>query len=173
METGIDCGGPVCMPCGDGLGCMVDGDCQSGICLATKCAAIEVWAQAFGDQSTPVQAEQPTAVATDGADNVLLTGNYVGSLNFGGPTLQGGASYLVKFDPAGKYLWDQTNLPPNYGAVAAMTADGQGNVYLTGYFGGTPPFGSGASGCYLPAPTNTFGMFVRRQAQRHGGYTVV
>jgi hypothetical protein len=41
QETGVDCGGPICQPCGGGQGCLNNGDCapgfvcQSGICVAT------------------------------------------------------------------------------------------------------------------------------------------
>ncbi|MBK8480761.1 MAG: hypothetical protein IPL40_06260 [Proteobacteria bacterium] len=41
LETDSDCGGPVCGPCADGLGCGQARDCQSGVCDAgsTRCAA--------------------------------------------------------------------------------------------------------------------------------------
>jgi hypothetical protein len=35
-ETAVDCGG-VCGPCGVGLGCGLDADCQSGICEDGLC----------------------------------------------------------------------------------------------------------------------------------------
>ncbi|MBI5549427.1 MAG: hypothetical protein HY901_36535 [Deltaproteobacteria bacterium] len=38
-ETGADCGGGCASKCADGLGCLVPGDCQSGVCLAEVCAA--------------------------------------------------------------------------------------------------------------------------------------
>ena len=38
-ETGVDCGGPNCPKCGNGLPCLVNGDCTSGNCTAGKCAA--------------------------------------------------------------------------------------------------------------------------------------
>jgi plastocyanin len=31
-ETDLDCGGPTCPDCANGLDCLVDGDCQSGFC---------------------------------------------------------------------------------------------------------------------------------------------
>ncbi|MBK6848426.1 MAG: hypothetical protein IPG96_13175 [Proteobacteria bacterium] len=41
LETDSDCGGPVCAPCGDGLGCGQPRDCRSGVCPAAtqRCAA--------------------------------------------------------------------------------------------------------------------------------------
>jgi glucose/arabinose dehydrogenase len=38
-ETGVDCGGLACVPCGPGLTCANDSDCTSGICAAGVCAA--------------------------------------------------------------------------------------------------------------------------------------
>ncbi len=38
-ETGVDCGGGTCLPCGYNMGCMVPADCIGGICTGGKCAA--------------------------------------------------------------------------------------------------------------------------------------
>jgi hypothetical protein len=35
-ETDVDCGG-LCVPCGDGLKCMNDFDCKSGVCQSGSC----------------------------------------------------------------------------------------------------------------------------------------
>jgi hypothetical protein len=32
LETDVDCGGPECPPCDDGLHCAIDEDCISGLC---------------------------------------------------------------------------------------------------------------------------------------------
>ncbi len=39
LETGIDCGGPVCQACAEGKGCAVNGDCLSSNCLQGQCRA--------------------------------------------------------------------------------------------------------------------------------------
>jgi hypothetical protein len=36
-ETDVDCGGATCLPCLDGQGCFVDGDCNSGFCDVGVC----------------------------------------------------------------------------------------------------------------------------------------
>lgn len=45
-ETAVDCGGDDCQPCGLNLPCLVDGDCQSGlcseVCLAAGCENGEI-----------------------------------------------------------------------------------------------------------------------------------
>jgi hypothetical protein len=37
-ETDVDCGGPSCQRCWNGLACTVPGDCQSNACVANQCA---------------------------------------------------------------------------------------------------------------------------------------
>ena len=37
-ETDVDCGGPACQRCWDGLACSAPTDCQSNACIANKCA---------------------------------------------------------------------------------------------------------------------------------------
>ncbi len=41
-ETDVDCGGPDCGKCADGLTCVGAGDCQSNFCLGTICTACAV-----------------------------------------------------------------------------------------------------------------------------------
>ena len=36
-ETGVDCGGPLCGPCGFGGGCVAPADCASGVCESGVC----------------------------------------------------------------------------------------------------------------------------------------
>jgi hypothetical protein len=36
-ETGVDCGGDACPPCGAGKTCNVSADCMSGVCSAGTC----------------------------------------------------------------------------------------------------------------------------------------
>jgi hypothetical protein len=36
-ETGVDCGGSLCPPCGDGLDCLAARDCESGFCADGVC----------------------------------------------------------------------------------------------------------------------------------------
>ncbi|MFO0616237.1 MAG: hypothetical protein U0414_26825 [Polyangiaceae bacterium] len=38
-ETAVDCGGDACPPCGAGVACLVDSDCESGACVAALCGA--------------------------------------------------------------------------------------------------------------------------------------
>lgn len=40
-ETGVDCGGAVCLPCAAGLACLLGTDCASGSCVNTVCTDVQ------------------------------------------------------------------------------------------------------------------------------------
>lgn len=89
-----------------------------------------------------------TGVAVDGAGNVLLTGYFGGSVDFGGPsgplTSAGGVDiFLAKFDPAGNRLWSRQFGDANDQGAQSVAVDGVGNVFLTGRFRGSVDFGGG------------------------------
>ena len=97
-----------------------------------------VWSQSFSSTSQ----DQGWSVAVDGAGNVLVTGNFTGTVDFGGGPLTavGTQSFLVKFDAAGNHLWSQTF---GRGSGLSVAVDGAGNVLVTGNFTGTVDFGGG------------------------------
>jgi hypothetical protein len=91
--------------------------------------------------------DEPLAVKTDGAGNVLLTGYTAGGLE--GNTLTGIVdAFAVKLAPSGARLWTR-----QIGAASAFTygygvgADTAGNVYVAGHTNGTLP-GNTSSGTY-------------------------
>lgn len=47
-ETDIDCGGPECEPCQEGLACLEAGDCASTFCVDSYCATCDPAATPFG-----------------------------------------------------------------------------------------------------------------------------
>jgi hypothetical protein len=133
QETGTDCGGPTCPMCPDGMGCAADGDCQSGICQTATCATIDVWSTSFDDDATGNSVTN-LAVAVDGSNDVLLAGEYNGTLSFGqAPLTSGGmkSNFCANFDASGKPLWSNQVVGSGFAAVAA---DATGDVYLTGAF---------------------------------------
>jgi outer membrane protein assembly factor BamB len=152
METDVDCGGPTCMQCADTLGCAVDGDCQSGICQGGKCAAI-AWSKSFPVTGV-MSSVTNLGVATDGLGNVLLAGNFDGTVNFGMMPLTS-AGAIAKFDPNGKPLWSKALVGGGGGsAIAGMTADAMGLVYLTGALVGSLNLGGN---CNISAPASAKG----------------
>jgi hypothetical protein len=90
----------------------------------------------------------------DSSGNIYLTGEYLGSANFGGTTFSGNmlmaSMFVAKFSSAGAHLWSKgftTYAGPNIGRGVAV--DPNGNVVLTGSFtsidfGGGTLSGSGS-----------------------------
>lgn len=79
----------------------------------------------------------PWGVVVDAQGNSYATGNFAGTVEFGGISLEsnGGQDiFLVKYDPAGNTIWAQ-----NWGSQFddqsnSVAVDHAGNVYVTGAF---------------------------------------
>ena len=77
----------------------------------------------------------------DSSGNVMVTGQFSGSIDFGEGSFHSGAVagiFVVKYSVSGTYLWSEgfTN-----GAGTGIAADSAGNTIVTGYFNGTTDFG--------------------------------
>lgn len=102
-----------------------------------------VWASRHGDSDD----QSGVAVAADSQGNVLVTGHFKGSLQFGGSNLSAGAAediYVAKLTSGGAHVWSK-----DFGDAAqqfgqAIAVDGEGNVVITGYFSGSAMFGGGS-----------------------------
>ena len=86
------------------------------------------------------------AVVIDGAGNVIITGRFQGSVDFGGGALTSTDNQdvvLAKYDATGAHLWSKafggTYIDEGYG----VTVDGSNNVIITGHFYTTIDFGGG------------------------------
>jgi hypothetical protein len=91
------------------------------------------------------------AVAVDGSGNVYITGYFGGTVDFdpgSGTDTRTSAGFedifLTKFDSDGNYLFTRTIGGTNHDYGQAVAVDGSGNVYITGYFGGTVDFDPGS-----------------------------
>ena len=101
-----------------------------------------LWSQRFGDASD----QWGMSVAVDGSGNVIATGYFRGSLDFGGAPLTSAGYediFVAKFDPSGNLLWSQRfgDAKSQWGNSASV--DDSGNVIVTGTFYGTVDFGGG------------------------------
>ena len=135
-ETGVDCGGNQCEPCGPGKGCKVAGDCQIAIgvgCVSGTCVV--------GKTCAEIKARNPAA--TDGTYSVDPTGAGTAGSPFlvhCDMTTAGGGWTRVGFEPAmsaGSMI--QGGLP--YLGVEVGTADavaqGSGSGLIGTRFAGT------------------------------------
>jgi len=103
-----------------------------------------VWSHRFGGNLAAAGA----AVAADAAGNVVVSGTFSDSIDFGGgplTTAGGNDLFLARFSPAGGYLWSRAvGSSSNYDGGTGLAVDGAGNVLLAGYFSRTVDFGGGA-----------------------------
>ena len=80
--------------------------------------------------------DYPNGLATDGDGNIFVTGHTFGSLD--GNTNAGFTDmFLLKYDNNGNRLWTRQLGTPEYDYGDGVAVDGSGNVFVTGYAGGS------------------------------------
>lgn len=91
-------------------------------------------------------ADLATAVTVDGAQDVLVTGAFTSTVNFGGGDLTAfGANYdifVAKYDVAGNHVWSRKAGGDNNDVPQTIAIDKSNNVYIAGFFTGIAYFGS-------------------------------
>ena len=103
------------------------------------------WATSIGGTSS----DYGYGIATDGAGNVYVTGNYQGTATFApGTTLTSAGSsdaFVAKYNTSGTAQWATSigGTSSDYGY--GIATDSAGNVYVTGRYVLTADFGSGVS----------------------------
>ncbi len=118
-----------------------------------------VWTHGIGVAGSRGIQQQGLGLCVDTENNVIVTGNYSGTVDFNpgvginNLSSSGNSSdiFLLKLSSSGLYLWAKTigNTDSDYGH--ALTADKDNNIYLTGYFGGTVDFNTGSGTLNLTA----------------------
>jgi len=101
-----------------------------------------LWSKAIGSTGW----DAGYKVATDASDNVLVTGEFSDSVDFGGgPLVSVGVAdlFVAKYNAAGAHLWSKRFGTPANDLGRGIAADTLGNVYLTGYVSGAVDFGGG------------------------------
>ncbi|MDI1476534.1 hypothetical protein [Polyangium sp. y55x31] len=102
-----------------------------------------LWSRRLGDAAE----QRASAVAVDGAGNVVMTGYFLGTVDpGGGPHTSAGtrAILVAKFGTSGAPLWSRSFEDPNTGQfTTAVAVDAQGNVFVTGSLKGAVDFGGG------------------------------
>jgi hypothetical protein len=84
-------------------------------------------------------------VVTDGAGNVYMAGEFTGLADFGTELLTDAGSgdvVVAKYAKDGTFRWAVRAGGTGIDDAQAITADGSGNVYITGQFTGTATFGA-------------------------------
>ena len=101
-----------------------------------------IWSKRLGGSSS----DSGRSVAVDGSDNVLVTGWFVGAVDFGGGTLSsaGGLEvFAAKYSPAGAYKWAKRFGGSSSDVGNKIIADNLGDVFVGGYFQNAGDFGGG------------------------------
>jgi Domain of unknown function (DUF4347)/Beta-propeller repeat len=100
-----------------------------------------IWAKAMGGTSF----DQAHAVTVDSSGNVYTTGYFQGTAIFGSTSLTsaGGQDiFITKQASDGTLLWAKKMGGTSGDVGNDVTVDSSGNIYTTGFFGGTATFGS-------------------------------
>jgi hypothetical protein len=128
-----------------------------------------VWSKTFGGTAEDLPAVG-TGVAFDPQNNVIVAGQFSGSIKPGTQTLtSNGMSdiFLAKYNGStGAHVWSKNVGGTDFELINGMAVDGSGNVTVTGVFGGTVDnFGGGNF-------TNKGGadVFVAKYATADGAY---
>ncbi len=86
-------------------------------------------------------------VATDASDNVLVTGQFHGTMNLGGGALQSMGpmfdSYVAVLNSGGGHVWSRSFGDTGDDQGISVVADSGGDVIATGLFENTVAFGNG------------------------------
>lgn len=103
-----------------------------------------LWSNRFGDETT----QNASEVAVDALGNVIVTGYFVGTVDFGGGTLINSGVmmdiFVAKFGPDGSHIWSKRFGDANIQLANDVAVDASGNIIVAGGFRGTVDFGGGA-----------------------------
>ncbi len=103
-----------------------------------------LWSKRFGSTGD----DYGYGVAVDAAGNVVITGSFRGTVDFGGGAFNSqlyGATdaFLAKYSSSGSHLWSKNFPSTSLDIGQAVAVDTNGNIYLTGFFMGAIDLGGG------------------------------
>jgi hypothetical protein len=118
---------------------------DTDIFLAKYAAAdgAEVWLDHFGGPNGDIA----TGVAVDASNNVVVTGQFNGRVDFGGGpyTSVNNDVFVAKYaGSTGAYMWSKHVTGPGWENATGVAVDSTGNVAVTGNFDNAIDFGGGA-----------------------------
>jgi fibronectin type 3 domain-containing protein len=108
-----------------------------------------LWSKRIGGTGS----DEGAAVAVDSSGNIFLTGQFFGSVDFGGGAATNASSYvqafLAKYSTDGAFVWAKrfgkllATAPATSGSGRSVAVDPSGNVIMAGNYYGAVDFGSG------------------------------
>jgi hypothetical protein len=106
-------------------------------------AGVHQWSKRFGN----VNNDTSGGIAIDGSGNVLVTGSFVGNIDFGGGTLwasfNGMDTFVLKLSPLGAHIWSKNFVGSGDDSGLSVAVDASGNVFVAGNTSGSIDFGGG------------------------------
>jgi hypothetical protein len=103
------------------------------------------WANKMGGPNSS-SAAGGYSTAVDGPGNVYVTGNFAGTVNFGGDPLVSagnGDIFVAKYSATGAHLWSKRFGNTGTDISYSLGLDNLGNVLITGTYAGSIDFGTG------------------------------
>lgn len=102
------------------------------------------WSQRFGGSNS----DNGYAVSVDGTGNVIATGSFRGTVNFGGSNLTSASAgiediFVAKYSSAGAHQWSQRFGSAGLDLGDFIACDNLGGIVVTGQFENTVNFGGG------------------------------
>jgi hypothetical protein len=102
-----------------------------------------IWSEHFGGGSVEIA----NSVTVDGNDDVIVTGYFTGTSDFGGGPLSSAGAYeifVAKYSGGdGSHIWSKRFGGTSDDVGYSVSTDSNRNVLATGYFRGTVDFGGG------------------------------
>lgn len=103
-----------------------------------------LWSKRFGDAGD----QEGKAVAVDAFGDVIVTGDFFGTIDFGGGALTNAGPdkdiFVAKLGPDGSHQWSKRFGDAGDQNVKDIAVDPSGNMIITGDFTGVVDFGGGA-----------------------------
>jgi hypothetical protein len=106
---------------------------------STECNDVHVWSKRFGDAAC----QEGLGVAADAAGNVVISGVFQGTVNFGGAPFTsagGNDAFVAMLDSNGNHVWSHQLGNTSYSISLDVATDGAGNTLVSGVFDGTLRF---------------------------------
>ncbi|MDI1484647.1 hypothetical protein [Polyangium sp. y55x31] len=127
------CEGEV-LPATDDCKTAVDEDCNGA---NATCPGSTSWSRRFGSNIMEQTEEKLGGLAVDAGGDVLITGDYLRSMDFGGGLLLGNVGYnldgfVAKLDGTGQPIWARNIASTNALHMRGVCVDPQGNVAVVG-----------------------------------------
>ncbi|MBK9264697.1 MAG: nucleotide-binding protein [Polyangiaceae bacterium] len=100
-----------------------------------------LWSKHFSGTSS----QKALAVAVDGMGNVVVAGNFLGSVDFGGGplTAMDADAFVAKYDASGNHVWSKQFGGADVQSINTVAIDSMNDILVGGSFAGTVDFGGG------------------------------